>query len=368
MDSVQTLTVESYAPPSETVESKPALTSNRYELDDASQAVEFFYQKGWTDGLPVVPPTPERVEEFLYYGGKFPDEVLGYIPARNRVITAEKVAINAVMAGCLPSYMPVIFAAFEAMLADEFNFHGPNASTAGSAPLMIVNGPVVQELNINGGANCFGPGVRANATIGRAVRLAMMNVAGSVPGVIDRSTFGHPGKYSFCIAENEAVNPWEPLSVERGIPEGTSAVTIFAAESPRQVISPAGGTPERLVLSIVNTMFGMLYRDGCWVLILSPEHTITFKNAGWSKNDIRKAIQERALRPLDEFKRLNGLPEELIKPGDETKMLSYLPSPEKMLIVTAGGDAGVFSMLVPPWAGTNESMPVTKPIGVCLDC
>ncbi len=180
-----------------------ALTSRRIELDDPAEAMEFFYQQGWTDGLPVVPPTPKRVEEFLEYAGNLPGDILGMIPARNRVITAEKVAINAVMAGCLPNYMPVIVAAIEAMCQEEFNLHGISATTGGTAPLLIVNGPAVQQLNINYGVNCFGPGVRANATIGRAIRLILMNVGGSIPGVLDKSCLGHPGKYSYCIAEDE---------------------------------------------------------------------------------------------------------------------------------------------------------------------
>ncbi len=176
--------------------------------------MEYFYEQGWTDGLPVVPPTPEKVSEFLEYGNKFPGDILGMIPARNRIITAEKVAINAVMAGCLPNYMPVIVAALEAMCQEAFNLHGITATTGGTAPLLIVNGPAAQQLNINGGVNCFGPGVRANATIGRAIRLMLMNVCGSVPGVLDKACLGHPGKYSYCIAEDEENNPWEPSECE----------------------------------------------------------------------------------------------------------------------------------------------------------
>ena len=164
------------------------LTSRRIELTDPAEAMEYFYQQGWTDGLPVVPPAPERVSEFLEYAGNLPGNILGMIPTRNRVITAEKVAINAVMAGCLPNYMPVIVAAVEAMCQEEFNLHGISATTGGTAPLLIVNGPAVQQLNINFGVNCFGPGVRANATIGRAIRLILMNVGGSIPGIDDRAT------------------------------------------------------------------------------------------------------------------------------------------------------------------------------------
>ena len=345
-----------------------ALTSRRIELSDPAEAIEFFYRQGWTDGLPVVPPTPEKVSEFLEYAGKLPGDVLGMIPARNRVITAEKVAINAVMAGCLPNYMPVIVAAIEAMCQEEFNLHGISATTGGTAPLLIVNGPVAQQLNINGGVNCFGPGVRANATIGRAMRLILMNVGGSIPGVLDKSCLGHPGKFSYCIAEDEEGNPWEPLSIDRGMPPDVSAVTVFAGEAPHFVNSQAGGTGERLVRSIVNTMMGTLYRGGNYVLVLCPEHVTICRKEGWTKAQIRDAVFERAVRPLADFKRLSGLPDSAITAQDARAVHHNIDTPADLLIVTAGGKAGGFSALIPPWAAGADSRPVTRAIGVCIDC
>lgn len=362
MDTLQTLTDGLGA------ETAQELTSRRLEMTDAAEAIEYFYQQGWTDGLPVVPPTPEKVSEFLYYGGKLPGDIIGMIPARNRVITAEKVAINAVMAGCLPSYMPVVIAAIEALCTEEANLHGQSASTGGSAPLIIVNGSIVQELNINSGVNCFGPGVRANATIGRAVRLILMNVGGTVPGVIDKSTLGHPGKFSYCIGEDEALNPWEPLSIERGIPAGTSAVTVFAGEAPHYAHSPVGGTGEQIVRALVNTMLGGVHRGGHWVLVLCPEHVTIFKNEGWSKAQLKQAIYEKAVRSLADFKRLWGFADESVKPKEAEVIVHSLQSPDRLLVVTAGGGAGGFSALIPPWAGGDESQPVTRAIGVCLDC
>ncbi len=346
------------------------LTSRRIELSDPAEAMEFFYQQGWTDGLPIVPPTPERVSEFLNFAGKLPGDILGMIPARNRVITAEKVAINAVMAGCLPSYMPVIVTAFEAMCQDEFNLHGISATTGGTAPLLIINGPIAQQLNINSGVNCFGPGVRANATIGRAIRLILMNVGGSIPGVLDKACLGHPGKYSYCIAEDEAGNPWGPLSVDRGIPADPdiSAVTVFAGESPHFVNNQAGGSGKRIIGSIINTMMGTLYRGGNWVLVLCPEHVTVFKHEGWTKAQIREAVHERAVRSLAEFKRLNGLPDSMINKEDEQAIQRNIDTPEDLLIVTAGGKAGGFSAVIPPWAAGADSRPVTMAIGVCIDC
>jgi hypothetical protein len=316
-----------------------------------------------------VPPTPQRVSAFLEYSGNQPDDILGMIPARNRVITAEKVAINAVMAGCLPNYMPVIVAAVEAMCFEQFNLHGISATTGGTAPLLIVNGPAVKQLNINAGVNCFGPGVRANATIGRAIRLILMNVGGSIPGVLDKACLGHPGKYSYCIAEDEDNNPWgEPLSVERGIPPEVSAVTVFAGEAPHFVNSQAGSTGERLIGSIVNTMMGTLYRGGNWVLVLGPEHVTVFKREGWTRQQIRQAVYDRAVRSMADFKRLFGLPDDAISAQDAEVLLHNIETLDDLLIITAGGGAGGFSAVIPPWAAGADSRPVTRAIGVCIDC
>lgn len=345
-----------------------ALTSRRFEVADPAEAVEFCYRQGWTDGLPVVPPTPERVSEFLEYAGHEPDDILGTIPARNRIITAEKVAINAVMAGCLPNYMPVIVAAIEAMCQEPFNLHGITATTGGTAPLLIVSGPVAKLLNINGGVNCFGPGVRANATIGRAIRLILMNVGGAVPGVLDKACLGHPGKYSYCIAEDEDGNPWESLSLERGMPPDVSSVTVFGGEAPHYINSHMSATGERLIGGIVNTMMGTIYRGGSWVLVLCPEHVTVFRQEGWNKAQIRQALFERATRPLAEFKRLNGIPESAISAEDAQIPYRYMSSPDDVLLVTAGGKAGGFSAIVPPWAAGADSLPVTRAIGVCIDC
>src|SRR5260370_37832563 len=196
-------------------------------------------------------------------------------------MTAEKVAINAVMAGCLANHRPVIVAAIEAMCQEPFNLHGISATTGGTAPLLIVNGPAVQQLNINCGVNLFGPGVRANATIGTAIRLVLMNVCGSIPGVLDKSCLGHPGKYSYCIAEDEEGNPWEPLSVERGIPAGLSAVTVFAGEAPHHVNSQGGGSGKRLVPAIANTMVGIAYLGVDLLLVRCPEHGTILQKEGW---------------------------------------------------------------------------------------
>ena len=186
------------------------------QWDSALEAIERCYELGWTDGLPVVPPTEARVAEFIERAGKLSGEVVGELPERRREITVGKIAANAVMAGCLPEYMPVVITATAAMLDPVFNLVGPSSSMGGSAILTIVNGPVIRELNINARNNLFGPGNRANATIGRAIRLILMNACAAIPGVFDRSVIGHPGKYTYCIAEAETETHWTPLHVERG--------------------------------------------------------------------------------------------------------------------------------------------------------
>src|SRR6185295_6242994 len=206
-----------------------ALTSRRHRAADDAEAIELCFAQGWTDGLPVVPPTPERVVRMLDAARLEPGREIAYIAHRAVSVTAEKVAINAVMAGCRPEYMPVVVAAVEGIGDPRWSYHGPGTSTSGAAVLLIVNGPVAQELDINAGDNLFGPGWRANLTIGRAVRLVMRNVCGRIPGTLDRGTLGHPGKLSFVIAENEAESPWPPLHVERGFRPEQSTVTVVAS-------------------------------------------------------------------------------------------------------------------------------------------
>ena len=215
----------------------PALQSEAFELPDAVEANEFYQDKGWTDGLPIVPPTEERVTACLQAAGISPDTIIGIERVRQRPLTAEKVVINAVMAGCLPAYMPVIVAILQAMCEEPFNLHGSTASTGGSAQFIVVNGPIRTALGMNATHNVLSTGNRANATIGRAIRLVLINLLGCVPGQLDRSTLGHPGKFSLCLAEDEEDSPWTPLAQERGISPGTSGVTVMACESLHQTMN-----------------------------------------------------------------------------------------------------------------------------------
>ncbi len=342
------------------------LTSVRHEVPDTLEAIEYCYRQGWTDGLPVVPPTQERVREFLAYAGLDPETVVGEVPDRARVITAEKVAINAVMAGCLPAYLPVVVAAVQAMAADEFCLHGSMASTGGAAPLVIVNGPVRTELEMNAGVNVFGAGTRANATIGRALRLVLLNVCDARPGVLDQATMGHPGKYSYCIAEDEEATVWQPLHVERGLPRELSAVTVLAGEAPHYVKNAFGTTPEEVLTSVADVMAHASYTQGAYLVVLAPEHRAVIERAGWSKADVRAYLAEHARRSAAELKRVGYLRGK-IEAGDNQRF-PPLVSEDEVLVVAAGGSGGTFSAVVPPWAGGRSSAPVTRAVGACVEC
>jgi hypothetical protein len=338
------------------------LRSARHDVASLEEAIELYHAKGWTDGLPVIPPTEERVRAFVEAAGRGPQEVLGVIRERARAITVEKVAINAVMAGCLPAYMPVLVAAVEAMATTRFNLHACAASTGGSAPLLIVNGPIVKSLGFNAGVNVFGQGWRANATVGRAIRLIIQNVCAGTPGVMDKSTLGHPGKFSYCIAENED-GAWAPLHVERGLSAGESAVTVFAGEGPHYVRNDQGGSPEAILLTVADVLASANQANGCYVVVLCPEHMQVIVQAGWSKKDIRTYLHERAARSVAALKRGGRVPG-IVEPKDETTIRRIVETPDDLLVVVAGGSAGGFSAVVPPWAGGRSSLPETRAIRV----
>ena len=239
------------------------MASDPHQTLDYLEAVEFYFNQGLTDGLPVVPPTPDRLAEFLDCVNLKPDDIVGIVPVGAIPITAEKVALNAVMAGCLPEYMPVIVTGIEAMVDDEFSLNATAASTSGSSHMLVVGGKVVDELGINYGVNMLGPGARANSTIGRAIRLILMNVCGALPGVLDKSTLGNPGKYTACIAEDESLTPWPPLRCDYGIPESQDAVTAFACYAPVQVSDHRSGSAEEVLTRIADAIVAYpLLRQG----------------------------------------------------------------------------------------------------------
>ncbi|MBI2906816.1 MAG: hypothetical protein HYX92_04060 [Chloroflexi bacterium] len=220
-----------------------SLTSKRVPVEDSADAInQLYYDKGWTDGLPIVCPTEERVLRMLRYSDRQPGDVAAEVAPLYGEATVEKIAINAVMAGCLPQYLPVVVAAVEAVAVEEFNLYGIQGTTNPVTPALIVNGPIAKELNINAGPNLLGQGNRANATIGRAIRLIMLNIGGGAPDTVDKATHGQPGKYTFCFAENEGESPWEPLHVERGYAQEVSTVTVAGVTGTTNVLTLVGRT------------------------------------------------------------------------------------------------------------------------------
>ena len=248
------------------------LQAATYDVADAFEANEFYQAQGWTDGLPIVPPTAERVAACLQAAGLASDDVVGVECVRQRPLTAEKVAINAVMAGCRPDYLPVVVAVLRAMCQERFNMHGSTASTGGSAPFIVVNGPVRGAIGMNATHNVLANGNRANATIGRTVRLVLINLLGCVPGQLDRSTLGHPGKFAFCIAEDEEDSPWLPLAQERGVPAGASAITVMSVAPPRQIMNEWTHDPEEILDTFAAEMRYNMLTYSVWSGSYFPGH------------------------------------------------------------------------------------------------
>ncbi|MGQ4809484.1 hypothetical protein NKDENANG_02901 [Candidatus Entotheonellaceae bacterium PAL068K] len=339
------------------------LQSTRHEVSDMAEAIEYYYAKGWTDGLPVVPPTEGSIRAMLDAVGLDPGEEVTFIDNRQVSVTAEKVAINAVMAGCIPAYMPVLVAAVEAIGDPLWSYHGPATSTGGSAVFMLVNGPIARELNFNCGGNLFGPGWRANATVGRAVRLVMRNVMGTIPGRLDRSSLGHAGKYTFCIAEHEAESPWPPVHVERGFRPEQNAVTVLAALAPQQFANQLSNTAEGVLTTACAHMriSSGIRSQPQYVLVLAGEHMRVIGNDGWSKDDIKRFCFDNTQISHAEMKRINVMPGD-ITPEDDTTIHSLVESSADFIVVAAGGRAGVQSAFIPGWGGKRTSQSVTKEI------
>ncbi len=339
------------------------LRSRSYDVSDTVEAIEFYYEKGWTDGLPIVPPTEASIRAMLDAAGLEPGQEITFIENRQVSVTAEKTAINAVMAGCKPEYMPVVVAAVEAIGDPKYGYHGPATSTGGSAVFMLVNGPIARELDINCGDNLFGPGWRANATIGRAVRLVMRNVIGTIPGKLDRSTLGHAGKYTYCIAENEAESPWPAVHVERGLRPDQNAVTVFAALAPHQVYNQLSNTAEGVLTTMADNMHisGGVTGQPQYVVVIAGEHMRVIADDGWSKADIKRFLFERTQNSVAHLKRTNRVAGAVL-PEDETTMRPLVATPDDFIVVAAGSKAGAFSAYIPGWGGKNSSQSVTKEI------
>jgi len=344
------------------------LTAKSYEVADMQAVQELYHANGWTDGLPIVPPTAEAVQACLDWAMLPPGQLIGIEPVRAVPVTAEKLAINAVMAGCLPIHFPVVATAIAAMLQPQFLLHGATASTGGCAVLAILNGPIRRELGASGGFNALGNSDRATAVIGRAIRLALINILEVRPGGIDRSTLGHPGKFSYCIAEEEEGHDWQPLHVQRGLPADVSAVTVMAAGAPRQIMNEWTTAAEEILETFAAEMRANMRHYSIWAgnyaIVVPKQLRDHLQAAGWNKHDIARFIHARARVRRSEWADV-GKAAVVRDRGDSE--YAALDSPDSLLVVAAGGPAGGFGAVIPPWLG-DKSKAVTLPIGACLDC
>ncbi len=345
------------------------LRARRIELASAEDEAESLYARGWTDGLPVVAPTEERVLRMLAGTHRNPQDMVAIVPPDLVACTVEKVAINAVMAGCLPEYLPVVLACVEAACTSSFNAHGLLATTYFAGPVVVVNGPIAKAIGMNSGVNVFGQGNRANATIGRALQLVIRNVGGGLPGGVDRATFGNPGKVSFCFAESEDAAHragWQTLAEERGIASGVSAITLYAGEGPRAIVDQKSRTADSLARSFaacLRTVGHPKLPMGFPAMVaVSPEHLRTFAAVGWDRARLRSEILSHL--QLDGSEIVQGAGD--ITEGIPLSMISAtMPKfrPENLLFVHCGGEAGMFSAIMGGWvSGTEGSEPITKEI------
>jgi hypothetical protein len=346
------------------------------DLDDAIDPIEYCYEQGWTDGLPVVPPTPEKVALAIEATGRAADALVCEYTERQRNVRVQDIAVNAVMAGCKPEYTPVVVAIIEAMSTDAFGLHAANATTGGSAVGFVVNGPIRTKLGMNFRGSVLGPGNRANSTIGRAVRLTQINALGSVPGagnealvgpggrpILDRATVGQPGKYAcYHVVENEDDYPmWSPVHVDRGFRREQSVVTVFATVGHMQISVHAEHTPEEVVESLCHYLVGTgrFSRGGYCVLVLPPENAEIFVRANWSKADIRNAIHAGTTRTVAWAKQhgeslTGGLMDRRgapVQPGDDDRTVAITGKPEDIVVAAAGGPAGAFVHALFPYGG-----------------
>lgn len=305
-----------------------SLAAEAHAFRDEEDLQEAYHARGWTDGLPIVAPTPERVEACLAVAGLAPDAVLGEVPTREVRVTAEHAAINAVMAGCRPEYFPVVVAAVRAHLHEKANCHSTTGTLSGAVQTVVVNGPIRSKIGIESGAGCMGPGFRANATIGRALRLVIRNVCRAIPGVLDRASFSSPHRFSFCFGENEEESAWTPMHVERGFRGDQSVVTVHSVMTVDSAVDFVSRDPEGLCDSMLATLRRngiagdeFLGEDTTAMLVVGPEHRRFFDRAGWSKEDIRDYL----------------FPKFQDDPGPRGRTVG-IGRKDGILIVAAGGD------------------------------
>lgn len=345
----------------------------------AADVLETFFERGWTDGLPVVPPTPAKVEAMLAAVGMEPDEVIGGIPRRGRVLSAELAAVNSVMAGCRPEYFPIAVAAMSAMLDPAFNANATFTSTGGAATCVVVSGPMAAAVGMNSGHNLLGPGNRANATIGRAVRLVARNVFGAASGDMDASSLGNAAKLSLCFAESEPDAPWEPLRVRLGYAPEDTTVTVMATEASRQIANHLSEDGEGLISTIASMVrvpaSFSVGKGGQGIVVLGPEHSLALRNAGLTPGQVAERVVKRARIHPDDLL-ANGVPLEVdsahdMTPGEDG-LLPSIVSADDLLVLTGGGGGPGWSAYLPGFAPAKHSRAVTRrvrtPADVMPDC
>jgi hypothetical protein len=339
-------------------------------VEDGVDLIEHYYERGFSDGLPVVPPTPAKIEAMLAALGGGAQEVIARVPPRWGVLSAEGLAINMVMAGCLPSHARVVRAAILALCEPAFNLNGVQATTHMAAPLLIVNGPAAREAGMNGGCNAFGSGNRANATIGRAVRLVLLNVGGGWPGELDKSTFGHPGKYTYAVCENEDASPFAPYHVEKGFQAHDSTVFVMAAEPPHSVTNHVANDAQGILDSVCSAMSTIAHNNavsqGHCAVVIGAEHAATIARQGWKRADIRNYLWMHSGNRFRElaFEHRYGkvynrnLPVWYKRELDSR--IPIVPGADHIHLFVIGGEAGRFSAFIPGWG--HMSSPVLREI------
>ena len=333
------------------------LQARKIELAESEDIMEACFERGWSDGLPLVPPTPLRVTRMLSGTDRSADEIVGSVPPDNRPCTIEKIAINAVMAGCKPDYLQVVIAALRAALKDEFCMHGLLCTTYFSTPVMIVNGPITKQIGMNSGVNALGQGNRANATIGRALQLIVRNVGGGIPGGIDRATLGNPGKYTFCFCEDESDAEWPSLSMDRGYTREDSVVNLFAGSGVQPFVDQQSRQPESLAKNLANSLrsvantrsFGMA--DA--IIVISPEHRRVLRECGWTKPNLKQALYDELKTPgADIIRGKDGIAEGMPEKFKDIILNKFRD--DGLHIVGAGGKAGMFSAIISGWLASGE--------------
>jgi hypothetical protein len=326
--------------------------------DSQEDIDDLFEENGWSDGLPIVAPTRERVDRMLAWTDREPDHSLGAMPPRRGVTTVEALAINAVMAGCRPSYFPLVITAVEAMLDPPFNLFAVQATTHPCSPLLIVNGPGAAEVGVNARYGAFGPGVRANATIGRAIRLILLNIGGAAPGVLDRATQGQPSKYAFCIAENEAESPWDPLHVERGFEPWMTTVTTVGAENPHNINDHVSDSAAGILATLAGSMGDMgcnnAYLLGGPVLAFGPEHAAIVAADGYDKAAVRRHVFEHARIPTELWLQGGMAPRGPDRLPDGPGR-AIIARPEDLIVIVVGG-FGRHSSWMPTFGSTTQAV------------